>query len=171
MLLGGKKLRMRWAGSGGVCRDSDRGVDIEGDGREADFVAAGLVAQLERDVLYAERGIGLRGERHAEHDFVLVDVERSLGEGEGAEFALGVSDFANGFEAGGEVGAEIGGDEVLRGRLAGVDMKPWANFEHDGELKGAATRYGIEGNKGGGRDDFAAGRDLRVSGRQRGDDD
>jgi hypothetical protein len=53
MLLGGEELRMGWAGSGGAGRDGDRGIDIEGGGREADFVAAGLVAQLEGDVLGA----------------------------------------------------------------------------------------------------------------------
>jgi len=171
MLLGGEKLWMRWAGTGGACRDGDRGIDIEGDGRETDFVAAGLVAQLERYVLGAERGVGLHGERHAENDFVLVHVERSLGEGEGAEFTLGVGDFAGGLETGGEIGAEIGGNEVVGGRLAGVDVEAVADFEHDGELEGAATRYGFERNEGGGSDDFAAGRDLRVSGRQRRDDD
>src|SRR6266446_5423745 len=104
MLLGGEKLWMHRVGVSGACRDGDRDIDMEGDGREADFVAEGLVAQLERDVLRAEGSIGLRGERHAQNDFILVDVERSLGKGEGAEFAFGVGDFAGGFETGGEIG-------------------------------------------------------------------
>ncbi len=162
---------MRWVGTCGAGRDGDRSIDIEGDGREADFVAAGLVAQLEGDVLGAERGVGLRGERHAENDFVLIHLERSLGEGEGAEFTLGVGDFAGGFETGGEIGAEICGNEVVGGRLARVDVEAGADFEDDGELEGAAARDGFERNVRGGRDDFAAGRDLRLRGGQRGDDD
>jgi hypothetical protein len=44
MLLGGEKFWVSWAGTGGVYGDGDCGVDIESDRREADFVAAGLVA-------------------------------------------------------------------------------------------------------------------------------
>jgi hypothetical protein len=46
MLMGGEKFRMGGSGIGGVCGYGDRGVDVEGDWREADFVAAGLVAEL-----------------------------------------------------------------------------------------------------------------------------
>src|SRR6266849_7831351 len=148
MLLGGEKLWMRRAGIGGACCDGDRGINIESDRRQADFVVAGLVAQLEGDVLCTERSVGLRGERHAENDFILVHVERILGEGEGAEFTVGVGDFASEFETGREIGAEIGGDEVLGGRLARVDVEARADFEHDSELEGAAARYRFEGNVG-----------------------
>ncbi len=122
-------------------------------------------------MLRAEGSIGLGGERNAQDDFILVHVERSLGKGEGAEFAFGVGDFAGGFETGGEIGAEIGGNEVVGGWLARVDVKAGADFEHDGELEGAAAGDRLERNVGGGRDNFAAGRDLRVSGGQRSDDD
>ncbi len=70
-------------------------------------------------MLDAERGVGLRGERDAENDFVLVHVERSFGEGKSFEFAWWVGDFAGGFETAGKSGAEVGGDEVLGGGLAG----------------------------------------------------
>lgn len=162
---------MRRAGSGGACCDSDRGIDVESYRREADFVAARLVAQFERDVLCAQRGVGLRGERQAEDDLVRVDVKWSFGEGEGAKFALGVGDLAGRLEAGGQIGAEIGGNEVLGGRLAGVDVKAGTDFEHDGELEGAAARDRFQRSVGGGSDHFAAGRDLWLRGRQRGDDD
>ena len=74
MLVGGKKFRMGGAGIGGVCGDGDRSVDVESDGREADFVAAGLIAQLEGNFLGAEWRVGLGGERYAKNDFVLVHV-------------------------------------------------------------------------------------------------
>jgi len=74
MLVGGEKFRMGGAGIGGVCGDGDRGVDIESHGREADFVAAGLIAKLEGNFLRAERGVGLRGERDAKNHFVFVNV-------------------------------------------------------------------------------------------------
>jgi hypothetical protein len=171
MLLGGEKFWVSWAGTGGVYGDGDRGVDIESNGREADFVAAGLVAQLEGNVLGAERGIGLRGERYAEDDFILVDVKRSFCEGERVKFAWRVGNLAGGFETGWKAGAEIGGNQVLGGRLARVDVEALADFEHDGELKIAAPGDRFERNVCGGRDYFAAGRDLRLRGWQRGDDD
>src|SRR5258707_7308853 len=126
MLLGREKFWVRGTGIGGACSDGDRGIDIESDGREADFVVAGLVAQLERNMLRAEGSIGLGGERNAQDDFILVHVERSLGEGEGAEFAFGVGDFAGGFETGGGLGAENRGDEAVRGWPARGDVKDGA---------------------------------------------
>jgi hypothetical protein len=171
MLLGGEKFCVSWAGTGGVYGDSDRGVDIESNGREADFVAAGLIAQLEGNVLGAERGVGLRGERYAEDDFILVDVERSFGESESVKFAWRVGNLAGGFETGREVGTEIGGNQVLGGRLARVDVEALADLEDDGELEVAAPRDRFEGNVRGGRDNLAAGGNLRLRGWQRGEDD
>jgi hypothetical protein len=46
MLVGGEKFRVGGAGGGGSSGDGDGSVDVEGDRREADFVAARLVAQL-----------------------------------------------------------------------------------------------------------------------------
>jgi hypothetical protein len=46
MLVKGEKFRMGGAGVGGSCGDGDGGVDVEGDRRETDLVAAGLVAQF-----------------------------------------------------------------------------------------------------------------------------
>src|SRR5260370_40160679 len=97
MLVGGEKFWMSGTGVGGGRGDGDRRVDIESYRGKADFLAAGLVAKLEGNFLGAERGLGLRGERHAENNFVLVHVERSFGEGEGVEFTLRVGDFAGGF--------------------------------------------------------------------------
>ena len=110
MLVGGEKFRMSGAGIGGGGGDGDWGVDIKGDGGEADFLAAGLVTELQRNFLGAERGVGFRDEWHAEDDCVLVDVQRNLGEGEGVKLALGIGDFAGGLEAGGKIDPKIGGD-------------------------------------------------------------
>jgi hypothetical protein len=164
MLVGGEKFWVGGAGIGGGSGDRDWGVDIERDGREADLLAAGLVAKLEGNFLRAERGVGLRSERYAQDDFVFVNVQRSFGEGEGVELALRIRDFAGRLEASGEVDSEIGGDEVFGGRFARVDVEAIADFEHDGELKGAAAGNGLERNVCGGSDDFAAGRDLRLRG-------
>jgi hypothetical protein len=171
MLLSGEKFWMGGAGTGGVYGDGDRGVDIESDRREADFVAAGLIAELEGNVLGAERGVGLRCERYAEDDFILVDVERSFCEGERVKFAWRVGNFAGGFETSRKTGAEIGGNQVLGGRLARVDVEALADFEHDSELEISAAGYGFERNVCGGSDNVAAGRNLRLRGWQRGDDD
>ena len=119
---------MGGAGCGGVRGDGDGRVDIESYWGKADFLAAGLIAKLEGNFLGAERGVRLRGERHAENNFILVDIERSLGESEGVEFTLRVGDFAGGFETGWKVDAEIGGNEVLGGRLARVDVETVADF-------------------------------------------
>jgi len=51
MLVGGEKFRVSGVRIGGLCSDGNGNVDIEGDGRETDFVAAGLVAKLEGNVL------------------------------------------------------------------------------------------------------------------------
>ena len=49
------------------------------------------------------------------------------------------------------------------------DITEQGNFE--GELESAAAGHGLDGNVGGGSDDFAAGRNLRVRGGQRSEDD
>jgi hypothetical protein len=170
MLLGGKKFWVGRARIGGCGGDGDGRVDVECNGWEADFIAAGLVAQFQGNFLGTEWGVGLRGERYAENDSILVHVERSLGKGECVELAFGVGDFAGGLETGREVGAEISGNKVLGGRLARVDVEAVADFEHDGELEGGAASDGFERNVCGWSDDFAARGDLRMCGWQRGDD-
>src|SRR5260370_40737414 len=108
MLLGREKLWVSGTGIGGACSDGDRGIDIESDGREADFVVAGLVAQLERNMLRAEGGIGLGGKRKAKDELILVHLERGIDKGEGAELAFGVGAFAGGFGTeGGHAGETV----------------------------------------------------------------
>src|ERR1700686_137511 len=99
MLVGGEKFRMSRAGIGGGGGDGDLGVDVEGDGRKADFLATGLVTELQGNFLRAEGGVGLCGERDAKDDCLLVDVQGSFGEGEGVKLALGIGDFAGGLES------------------------------------------------------------------------
>ena len=166
MLLGGEKFRMRGAG---ICRsagDGDRRVDVECDRRQADLVAAGLVAQLQRDVLEAQRSISERCERKAENNFVLINVQRSFREREGMQFSFGVRNIARGFEPGREIGAEIGGNKVVGGRLARIDVEAVADLCHHRELEGAAAGDGLPRNKGRRRDHFAPGRNLRRRRRQ-----
>jgi hypothetical protein len=171
MLVGGEKFRMSWTRVGGFGGDGDGGIDIEGDRREANFVAASLVAELERDVLGAERSIGSDDERDAEDDLVLIYIERRFRERESFQLAMRIEDFTSGFETGGQVEAKIGGDEIFRGRLASVDVKTVANLEDDGELEGAGASDGLDGDIDGRRDDFAAGRYLRVRGGKRDQND
>ena len=63
-------------------------------------------------MLFAERGVFERGDRHAKNHVALVDVQRSFGKGEFFEFALGIGDFAA-VEPGGKRGLQIGGDEIV----------------------------------------------------------
>ena len=164
MLLGGKKFWVGRARIGGCGGDGDGRVDVECNGWEADFIAAGLVAQFQGNFLGTEWGVRLRGERYAENDSVLVHVERSLGKGECVELAFGIGDFASGFEADGKVEVEISWNKVFGGRLARVDVEAGADFGDDGELEGAAARDGFERNVCGGSHDFASGRDLWLRG-------
>lgn len=157
-------------GRGGRGGDGESGVEIESDGRQADFGAAGLVAEFQRDVLSAQRSVGGRGDGKAKRDGVLIDVEGLLRKSEGMQLAFGVGDFA-GFESCREVGAEVGSDEVILGFFAGVDMEAGTDFENDSNLKGAAAADGFEGNVGGGGNNFAAGGNLRLRGGQCGDDE
>lgn len=161
MLVSGEKF---WMGGAGISGDGNLSVDVEGYWREADFIVAGLVVELQRDVLGPKGGVGLHGEGDAKNYFVGVDIEGSLGEGEGFEFALGVGDFAGGFETGGKSGAEVGRDEVLGGGFAGVDVEARTDFEDDGELEVIAAGDRFEGSVGEGRNDFTAGGNLGMGG-------
>src|ERR1700676_4938996 len=111
-LLFSKNLRVSGLGGGGRDSDVERCVESDCDWGKTKFAAAGLVAELERNVLFAERGVFERGDRHAKNHVALVDVQWSFGKGEFFEFALGIGDFAA-VEAGGKRGFEIGGDEVV----------------------------------------------------------
>ena len=152
---------------GGGCGDYvEGGVDFFGYRGEADFSAAGLVAELHGDMLGTQRGSGEDGERKEEGDAAGVDVELFIfGEGEVLERAFWIGDSAE-FEAGGNFGAKIGGDQVVFGDFAGVDVKAGADFEDDGNLKGHAAGDGIVGRIGFRGDDVFAGGSLRA-GRRR----
>ena len=110
--MSSKNFRVGGLGGGGRGSDVEGRVESDCDRGKAKFAAAGLVAELERNVLLAERGVFERGDRHAKNHTALVDVQRSFGKGEFFEFALGIGNFAV-FEAGGKRGFEIGGDEVV----------------------------------------------------------
>ena len=151
---------------GGFCArsgDVEGGVERQGNGREANFGAASLVAELERNVLGTERGGGERGEREPENHGVLVNIERLFRKGEGVEFSFGIRNFA-GLESGGKLGFEIGGDEIVFRFFTGVDVKAGSNFQDDSKLKRVATRDGFERSICGWRDDVAARRDLLLRG-------
>jgi hypothetical protein len=158
-LILGEKFRMGGLGGSGRGGDGEAGVHIQGDGREANFLAAGLITELEWDMLLAEWRGGERCERETENHGALVDVEGLLRKGERAEFSFGIRDLAH-FESRGDVGLQIGGDEIVLRLFAGVDVKAGANFEDDGELKRASAGHGFERYIGAGGDDVAAGRHL-----------
>jgi hypothetical protein len=140
--------------------DGEARVYIERDRRETDFRAACLISQLHRDLLRAERSVRERGERKMENYSALVNVQGLFGKGEGAEFSFGIRDFAD-FESGGDVGFQIGGDEVVFRFFAGVDMKAGTNLQDNGELKRTSAGHWFERNESAGRDNVPAGRHLR----------
>src|ERR1700674_2573253 len=157
---------MSGAHVGGRGGDGETGVHIQSDGRETNFGATRLISQLHGDLLGAERSVRERGERKAKNDSALVNVERLFGKSEGAEFSFGIRDFAD-FESGGNVGLQIGGDEIVFRFFAGVDVKAGANFQNDGKLKRTSTGHGFERNVGAGSDNFPSGRHLPRRGQGR----
>src|SRR6267378_1207408 len=162
-LLFSKNFSVDGLGGGGRGGDVQRRVESYCHRGQAKFAAAGLVAELQRNVLFAERGVLERSDGHAKNHGVLVDVQRNLGKREFFEFALGIGDFAA-VEAGGKRGLEIGGDEVVLRFFAGVDVEARANLHDNGDLKRAAAAGGIERNIDFGFDDVAAGGNLRLGG-------
>src|SRR5207302_2080693 len=108
---------------------------------QAKFAAAGLVAELERDVLFAERGIRKRRDRHAKNHGALVDVQWCLGKSEFFEFALGIRDFAA-VEAGGKFGLEIGGDEIVLRFFAAFAWEAGRIFITNGDLERPSAAAG-----------------------------
>jgi len=162
MLLGREDLRVGGFGGGGIGNDVEGGFDLLGYRGEADFGAAGLVAEFHEDVLGAERGCRENGKRLENGDVAGVDVEFFVfGEGEGLEGALGIGDGAE-FETGGDFGAQVGGDQVVFGDFAGVNVEAVTNFQDDGDLEGHAACHGIVGGVGFRGDDVFAGGSLRA---------
>src|SRR5260370_15297926 len=88
-LLLSKNFRVGGPCCGGRSDDVQRRVESECDRGQAKLGAAGLVTELQRNVLLAERSACERRHRHAENHGVLVDVQRNLGEGEFFELAFG----------------------------------------------------------------------------------
>ena len=138
----------------------DRGYQRESDGRQADFVAASLVMKFQGHVVITGRGSGKSGQRYADDYGIGIDVEGLVfGKAERFQSALGIDDVAR-FETGGDFGAKIGGDQIVCGNLAGVDVEAGANFQDDGDLEGFATGHGIERDEGLRGDDIFSGRGL-----------
>src|SRR4051812_4867698 len=112
MLVSGKKLRVDRLRIRGIGVNGESGIDIEGHRRQTEFLATGLVAEFEREVLCAERGTGEHGDWEAQDYFVLIDVEGCFAESEGVQLAFGVGRLAE-VEARGRSCNEIGGDKVV----------------------------------------------------------
>src|SRR2546421_2137986 len=159
-LLLSKNFRVGGPGGGGRSDDVERGLESDGHRGQAEFGAAGLVAELERNVLHAERGIGKRGDGQAKNQGALVDVQWRFGKREFLELAFGIGDLAA-VETGGKFGLEIGGDEIVFRFFAGIDMEARANLHDHGDFQCPAAGRGIERDVGFGFDDIAAGGDLR----------
>ena len=156
---------------GGLCSGS-RGGDVqcrvkcECNRGKAKFGAASLVAELQRNVLFAERGLCECRHRHAQNHGALVDVQRNFRKCEFFEFAPGIGNFAAA-EACGECGLEIGGDEIFFRFFASVDVEARANLHDHSNLERTAAAGGIERGVDFWLDHFAAGRNLRwCSGRE-----
>src|SRR6202171_727489 len=162
-LLFSKKFCVNGLGGGGRGGDVQRRIESYRHRGQAEFVAAGLVAELQRNVLFAERGVLERSDGHAKNHVALIDVQTNLGKREFFEFALGIGDFAA-VEAGGKRGFEIGGDEVVFRFFTGVDVEARANLHDHGDLERSAAGRGIERNVDFGFDHVAAGGDLRLRG-------
>jgi len=82
----------------GLCRrsrsgDTDQGVERNRYRREAQFRAARLIAQLEGNVLFAERSTRERVHGKAKNYRSLVHVERLLGNCERFELSFGINHF------------------------------------------------------------------------------
>ena len=125
---------MRGLRSGGRSDNIYFCVDIQRDRRQTNFRAARLITQLKRDVLFAYTGGWENRQRQAKNDSVLINIERFFGKGKSVELAFGIGDFAW-LKSGGSIRFQIGGDEVVLGLFAGVDMKAGTNFENYSDLK------------------------------------
>src|SRR6202011_2704520 len=150
---------MRGSGGGSGGGDGHDGVHILRHRRQTDFGVAGLIAELQGNVLGSERGVGKSGDVHAENDSALINVEGRFREGEGVQLAFRIGHFAD-LESLRSLRAEIGGNEVVRGFLASIDVEAIANLEDHCNLEGAAASDRIERGEGTWGHHFAAGRNL-----------
>src|SRR5437763_11194869 len=73
-LLLSKNFRVGGPGGGGRSDDVERGGESDGDRGQAESRAAGLGAELAREELLAERGVGKRGDRQARSQGALGDL-------------------------------------------------------------------------------------------------
>src|SRR5580704_13441843 len=151
---------MRRARRSRVGRDRHDGINVEYRRRQADLAAARLIPQLQGNVLCAQGGIRESGDFHVNNNFALVDVERSLRERKGMQFALGIGHLAD-LEPRGCFGAQVGRDQVVRRFFARVDVKAFADFQDHRNLKRSASSHRIERGKCAGSYNVAAGRNLR----------
>ena len=170
MLWGGEKFRMDRTRVGGVIDDGEGGVDIKSDRREANFLVARLIAQLQRDVLGPEGCVREGRDTQAKNDFVLVNIERRFGEGESVQLAFGVGNLA-GFEPGRSVGAKTSGDQIVSGSLVSVDMEAITDFQDDSDLEGRSTGDRLDRNICGRRHHLTPRGDLGSGRRQCDQDD
>src|SRR6266851_1713401 len=142
-LLFSKNFGVGGLGGRGCGGDVQHRIERQCDWWQAKFVAAGLVAKLQRNALFAERSACKRGDGQPKNHSVLVNVQRNFRKGEFFKFALGIGNLAAA-EAGGKRGLEIGGDEVVLRFFAGIDVEARANLHHNRNLKRTSASYGIE---------------------------
>src|SRR5713101_5132377 len=162
-LLFSKNFHVGGLDGGGRGGDVQRRVESQCDRGQAKFAAASLVAELERNVLFAERGVRKCRDGQAKNHGVLVDVQWNFGKFEFFEFAFGIGNFAA-VEAGGKRGLEIGGDEIVFRFFAGIDVEARANLHDHGNLERTAAGGRIERDVDFRFDDVAAGGNLSLRG-------
>src|SRR5438105_6111510 len=116
----------------------DNGIERKTRRGQAQFGAARLIAQLQRNVLLAQRSRCERVDRQAENHSSLIDVERLLREREGFQFSFGIDHVAAG-ETGRKLRLEIGRDEILFRLFACVSVKPRTYVHNHGKLRRATA--------------------------------
>ena len=158
-----KKLSVRRFADGS--RYLEGGVQGKSDRGQANFRAASLVAKFHRDVLCAKRSARERRNRNAERDGVLIDVQRLLRERKGVQRAFWIRDVSQ-LKSSGNISAEVGGDQIVFGFFARVDMEARADFQDHRKLKLAAAAHGVERSIDCGGNDILRRRNLRRRGGQ-----
>src|SRR5580658_4821521 len=160
-----KEFRVRGLRSRTSGGHVERGIECKSNRRQADFRAARLIAQLQRDVLRAKRGTGKRGYRKTQRDGVFVDVQRRFRKREGVQRAFGIRNLSQ-LKARGRFRAQVGGDQVVFRFFARVDVKARADFQDRRDLKLATAPDGVERNINRGSDNVLRRRNLLRGGRQ-----